>query len=87
MAWNPASGRFPLTGASISMSQLYTGFNLQGTTATIYPFTLTSLIGKTLYNYDGSSYTVSGPVSGGILTLSYFYGKNYLVNALPPPPQ
>jgi hypothetical protein len=78
MAWNPASGRFPLTGTSISMSQLLTGFNLQGGTAITYPFALTSLIGKTLYNADGSTYAVPG----GTLSLSYFYGR-YFLNTAP----
>jgi hypothetical protein len=74
MAWDSASGQFPAV-APISMSQLFTGFNLQvGPPPLTYPFSLKSLIGRTLYDNAGNSYIIPS----GQLNLTYFLGKYFL---------
>jgi hypothetical protein len=73
MSWNPATGRFPASN-QLSMSQIKSGFNLQGGTQIGTTFKLSDFVGRTLYNTDGASYTVpSLPLS-----ISYFYNRIFL---------
>ena len=75
MAWDPATGIFPLS--NISMSQIRLGFN-RGGDAIPSLYTLSSLVGKILYNTDGTTYTVPAITPTFSLSLQYFLGRYYL---------
>jgi hypothetical protein len=81
MAWNPASGRFPLLGQTISMSQIRAGFITAGYTIPT-SYNLSTLVGKMLFNTDGSTFLVPAITPSTPLALSYFYGK-YFLNTSP----
>ena len=65
--------QFPSTGP-LSLKTIYESFNLQGGTVIPLPVSMSSFIGKTLYNADGSTYTVPA----GQLSISYFYSRYFL---------
>ena len=76
MAWNPNSGRFPVSG-TITIQNIRDGFVKAGYTfGTSY--SLGDFKGKVLY-YNGGSYSVPGsPSDLTQIDLNYFYGRYYL---------
>ena len=68
------------TSGELSMSTIATSLGI----STSAPYSMSDFVGKTLYNTDGSTYTIPAlpfPAPGGIF---WFYGKYYTNPYVPP---